>query len=165
MHVSPLTLVLQAALPVCLILCLAVTLQAFVLQQSFLSLQLPQTRLQTLSVAHLEKVKKTLYRTTFPLKPLRCSQYKFKPNWTFRCDYENFAGNIWQDRDESYWGHRTENQVSDPANIKSRTETQRKSCNTCSSSVGSILWTLAYLFLVFFGDFLKPGTDRSAEGV
>lgn len=58
------------------------------------------------------------------------------------------------------------NQVSDPANIKSRTETKRKSCNTCSSSaVGSIVWTLAYLFLVFFGDLLQPVADRSAEGV
>lgn len=55
MHVSPLTLILQAALPIGFTLCLAVALQALVLQQSFLPLQLPQTGLQTLSVAHLKK--------------------------------------------------------------------------------------------------------------
>lgn len=51
-----LTFVLQAALPVGLALGLAVALQALVLQQGFLSLQLPQTRLQTLSAAHLKSI-------------------------------------------------------------------------------------------------------------
>lgn len=54
--VSPVTVVLQAALPVGLALSLAVALQALVLQQSFLPLQLPQIRLQTLSAAHLKSI-------------------------------------------------------------------------------------------------------------
>lgn len=50
------TFVLQAALPVGLVLSLAVALQALVLQQGFFSLQLPQTRLQALSAAHLKSI-------------------------------------------------------------------------------------------------------------
>ena len=55
-RVSRFTFVLQAALPVGLALGLAVTLQALVLQQSFLSLQLPQSGLQILPAAHLKHV-------------------------------------------------------------------------------------------------------------
>lgn len=47
------TFILQAALPVRLVLGLSVALQALVLQQSLFSLQLPQTRLQVLPAAHL----------------------------------------------------------------------------------------------------------------
>lgn len=53
---SRVTFVLQATLPVRLALSLAVALQALVLQQGLLPLQLPQTRLQTLSVAHLKSI-------------------------------------------------------------------------------------------------------------
>lgn len=47
------TFILQAAFPVSLALGLAVALQALVLQQGLLSLQLPQTRLQILPARHL----------------------------------------------------------------------------------------------------------------
>lgn len=59
---SHVTFVLQATLPVGLALGLAVALQALVLQQGFLSLQLPQIRLQILSAAHLKSVIKYFVR-------------------------------------------------------------------------------------------------------
>lgn len=55
-----LTFVLQAALPVGLALGLAVALQALVLQQGLLPLQLPQGRLQALAPRHLKPAVKTL---------------------------------------------------------------------------------------------------------
>lgn len=61
---SRVTFVLQTALPVSLALSLAVALQAFVLQQSLLPLQLPQTRLQVLSAAHLKINHKRLCLTS-----------------------------------------------------------------------------------------------------
>lgn len=51
---SYVTFILQATLPVRLTLCLSVALQALVLQQGFLPLQLSQCRLQILPAAHLK---------------------------------------------------------------------------------------------------------------
>lgn len=53
------TFVLQAALPVGLALGLAVALQALVLQQGLLPLQLPQAGLQVLPAAHLPRTIET----------------------------------------------------------------------------------------------------------
>lgn len=51
---SDLTFILQTPLSVGLALRLAVALLAFVLQQGFLPLQLPQNRLEALPAAHLK---------------------------------------------------------------------------------------------------------------
>lgn len=58
------TFILQAALPVGLVLGLSVALQALVLQQSLFSLQLPQTGLQVLPAAHLNTRRGNIYKTT-----------------------------------------------------------------------------------------------------
>lgn len=144
MHVSPLTLVLQAALPVCFTLCLAVALQALVLQQSFLPLQLPQTGLQTLPVAHLKKRSENNYFSAHQIEllPPWCIKhtqtlYKSKPNWTFWGKYMNFACKVTESPSKPTYRKQTfvrvtehiipssENQVNKPANIKNRTETQK----------------------------------------
>ena len=86
MCVSDVTFILQAALAVGLALGLAVALQALVLQQRLLSLQLPQTGLQVLSAAHLKNQSlKTLfntsYRAAFTLLRFHNSLYK---KWLLR---------------------------------------------------------------------------------